>query len=165
MKFLKVALCIITAILFLEGISFSNEKEELPKIAFIRNDGANIRAGDNVNFESLCILEKDDPVKIVARRYSWFKIILPNKAHMYIKDSYVDLSPEEKTTGMVNAIHVNLRAGPDTKHSILAQASKPEILKILSEKNGWYQIMPTRGSCGWIHSSQIKFVIKGAKRN
>lgn len=156
MKFLKVVLCIIMAILFLEGTSFSNEKEELPKIAFIRNDGANIRAGDNVNFESLCRLEKGDPIKIVDRRYSWFKIVLPNNARMYIKGSYVDLDPEEKTTGIVNAIHVNLRAGPDTKHSILAQVSKPETLKILSEKNGWYQIRPTRGSCGWIHSSQIK---------
>jgi len=159
-RFLRISISIVMLLLFLPADSFSEEKENLLKVGFVRNNGANVRAGDNVNFETLCTLEKGDPVKIAGKRYSWFKIYLPGKAHVYIKGEYVDLAPEQNSIATVNAMRVNLRAGPDTKHSILAQASRPEKLYIVSEKNGWYKIRPPKRAFGWIHSSQIR-LIKG----
>jgi len=164
MKPLKISLSIVTMLLFLGGISFSEEENEFPKIGFIKNDSANVRAGDNVNFESLCKLEKNDPVKIVDNRYSWFKVILPKKAYLYIKSDYVDLSPGKKNIGTVNAMRVNLRAGPDTKYSILDQVSKPETVTIISEENGWYKIEPSDEAYGWIHSNQISLTPRDLKK-
>ena len=161
MKLLR-GLTLATLVFFLlahNDISFSNEKEDFPKIGFVKNDGANVRAGDNVNFKALCELEKGDPLKIIGKRYSWFKINLPKKAHIYIKNDYVALDPE-KEIGTVTALHVNLRAGPGTEYSILGQVSRPEKLNVVSEKDGWYKIEPPQGIKGWISSSQIKFILE-----
>lgn len=131
--------------------------EDFPKIGFVKNDGANVRAGDNVNFETLCKLRKGDPVTITDRRYSWFKILLPTNAYVYINSDYVDPDYVKAETGVVNAQRVNLRAGPDTKYSIVGQVSEPESVKIISEENGWYKIEPPAQTTGWLHSDLVTF--------
>lgn len=156
MKFAKIVTMLFILSFILIGVCFADEEETLSKIGFVKNNGANVRAGDNINFETLCRLEKGDPVKIIGKRYSWFKIILPKKAHIYVKNDYVDLDPE-KDIGVVNALRVNLRAGPGTRYSILSQVSRPEMLNVLSEKDGWYKIEPPERTPGWMHSSQIMF--------
>ncbi len=158
----KVACVLFIISLVISGISFSDENE-FPKVGFIKNDKSNVRAGDNINFERLCQLEKGDPVKIIGKRYSWFKINLPNAAHLYIKNDYVDLGLEKKV-GVVNVRRVNLRAGPGTKFSSLGQVSKPDKMNVLSEEDGWYKIIPPEGVVGWIHDSQISFTPETAKK-
>ncbi|MBU1061273.1 MAG: SH3 domain-containing protein [Candidatus Omnitrophica bacterium] len=166
MKITKIFSLIFLLALFLhnsflaaqDAAATASVEEEFPKLGFVKNKGANIRAGDNINYESLCKLEKGDPIKIIGKRYSWYKIILPKKAHIYIKDDYVDLT-EQKGIGIVNASRVNLRAGPDTKYSITGQVSKPQELNIVSETDGWYAIEPPKGTTGWINSSQIMYTL------
>lgn len=158
MRVIIVKIFFVVSISFLitsGSVSFSSE-EGFPKIGFVKNNGANVRAGDNINFERLCKLEKGDPVKIVGKRYSWFRIKLPKTAHLYIKSDYVDLDPKSKI-GVVNAMRVNLRVRPGTKYSTLGQVSKPEELDVLAEENEWYEIIPPEGTTGWMHSSQITF--------
>ena len=146
----------IWVVLFLCPISFSNAEEDFPKIGFVRNDNVNVRAGDNINFESLCQLKKGDPIKIIGRRYSWFKIKLPRDAYAYIKTDYVDLS-QEKNRGIVKASRVNIRVGPGTKYSIMGQVSAPEELNVLGEEDGWYKIEPPNQTAGWIKAGQVSF--------
>ncbi len=161
MKNIKIFITIFILWLATQNHSYSSAEEGHPKIGFVKNDGANVRAGDNINFESLCKLQEGDPLRITDKRYSWFKIILPKKAHIFIKNDYVDLNPN-KETGVVNAVQVNLRAGPGTRYSILGQASSPQELNIISEKDGWYEIEPPDGlAAGWIHSSQVRFSLEG----
>lgn len=138
-----------------QGTSFSDESE-FQKVGFVKNKGANVRAGDNLNFEKLCQLEKGDPVRIVDKRYSWFEIMLPKTASIYIKNDYVDVDTENRV-GIVNGLNVNLRAGPGTNYSILGQVSNPEELDVVIEENGWYKIIPPKGITGWIHYSQVTF--------
>ncbi|MFC1666670.1 SH3 domain-containing protein [Candidatus Omnitrophota bacterium] len=156
-----ISLFILSSVLC--GACFSTEEENFPKIGFVKNNDANLRAGDSVNFESLYRLQKGDPVKIVDKRYSWFKIMLPKGAHLYIKNDYVDLVPYEGA-GIVNAMRVNLRAGPGANYSVLGQASGPEKLNVFSEKDGWYEIERPNGTAGWMHSSQLRLGSEGVKR-
>jgi uncharacterized protein YgiM (DUF1202 family) len=131
--------------------------EDISKIGFIKNDGANVRAGDNVNFTSLCKLEDGDPVKVIGKRYSWYKILLPEKAHVYIKGDFVEIIPDQEEAG-INASNVNLRAGPGTKYAIVGQVSKPDKIHIVAEEeNAWYKITPPKNIAGWVHSSQLRF--------
>lgn len=154
MKYIKIF--IVTFSLFtLTAYGQENAEEKFPKTGYVKNDGSVVKAGDNINFESLCVLSKSESVKIVDRRYSWLKIILPRKAALYINKDYVTLTSDEKGIGIVNASNVNLRAGPGTKYSIIGQISKPEKVSILSEDAGWYKIEPPYGSTGWISSNQI----------
>lgn len=141
----------------LPGVCFSQEGyEELSKIGFVKNNGANVRAGDNVNFTSLCQLDEGDPVKVIGKRYSWYKVALPRSAYLYIKSDFVDLL-SEKGEAEVNAGRVNLRAGPGTKYAILGQVSKPERVHVVLEEDGWYKIIPPEGIGGWVHESQLRF--------
>ena len=137
--------------------SATNEepKEKFPCAGYIKTDTATVRAGDNANFEALCTLEKADKIKVMDKRYSWLKILLPQKAYLFIKKDYVDLTLDEKGIGIVNATNVNLRAGPGTRYSILGQVSKPEKLYIASEENGRYKVFPPYGISGWLHESQV----------
>lgn len=156
MKLARISALLLAMVFLLQGLCFSDTKEEFPKIGFAKNSGSNVRAGDNINFESLCKLRKGDPVKIIDERYSWFNIMLPKMAHVYIKNDFVDADLDENS-GEVNAARVNLRAGPDTKYSIIGQVSKPQELRIVSEIDGWYEIEPPEEIAGWIHASQVSF--------
>ena len=162
MRLLRVFIILFILSVLFHGICLSDEEKDFPKIAFVKNDGANVRAGDNVNFEALCRLETGDPVKIIDKRYSWFKILLPQKAYLYIKDDYVDLA-SEKGIGAVNAVRVNLRAGPGTKYSILGQVSRPDKVKVVLKKEGWCKIQPPKATAGWIHSTQVGFSLGNIK--
>ena len=159
MRLVKVGvLALLLSCLFCDTPYANTDAEEkLSRIGFIKNDLSNVRAGDNINYEILCKLKKGDPVKLIGKRYSWYKIDLPRNAYVYIKDDYVDLDHEKgEKIGKVNTVRVNLRAGPGTKHSILGQVSKPESLRVISrEEGGWYKIEPPQGASGWVHSSQI----------
>jgi len=156
MKYIKIVIGICAFSLFILHFSTAEDTEEkFPKIGYVKNDGAIVRAGDNANFEALCSLEKSDSVKIIDKRYSWFKILLPRKAYLYISRDFVDLTSNEKGIGIVNATNVNLRAGPGTRYPIIGQVSKPEKLYIISEENNWYKIDPPYGSAGWINAGQI----------
>jgi uncharacterized protein YgiM (DUF1202 family) len=156
MKYFKSFVVIfILSLAALTAYAQEEAKEKFPKIGYIKNDGAVVRAGDNVNFENLCALSKSDSVKVIGRRYSWLKILLPKGAFLYINKDYVDLTSDEKGIGVINAANVNLRAGAGTRYSIICQISKPEQVSIISEDNGWYKIEPPYGTTGWMHSDQI----------
>ena len=156
MRLKGIYLLTVATVFLLTGICFSDTDEDFDKVGFIGNDGANVRAGDNKNFESLCQLEEGAPIKVVGKRYSWFKIELPKEAHLYIKNDYVELVPKGDQ-GLVSAVDVNLRAGPGTKYSILGQVSNPAKVIVISEVDDWYEIEPPHGTTGWIHSSEINF--------
>jgi uncharacterized protein YgiM (DUF1202 family) len=156
MKHIKILICIFSLFtLTAYGQEQEEVKENFPKIGHVKNDEAIVRAGDNVNFENLCSLSKSDSVKVVDRRYSWLKVLLPRKAFLYVSKDYVYLTSDEKGVGVITASSVNLRAGAGTRYSIVGQISKPEKVSIISEDNGWYKIEPPYGTTGWIHSDQI----------
>lgn len=156
MNWVKIFTAICIFVSFNQCIIYSEEeKAGHPRIGIIESDDVNVRAGSNINYESLCKLNKGDRVEIIGESYGWYRIILPKKAHLYIKSDYVDFSFEQKIAE-VNARRVNLRAGPDTNHSILGQVSKPYKLDIMGESAGWYQIEPPDGVSGWIHSLHVR---------
>lgn len=167
MGFIKYlnSLIIIFSLLTLTTYAQEEAKEKFPKAGYVKNDGAAVKAGDNENFESLCVLSKSESVKIIDRRYSWFKILLPRKAVLYVNKDYINLTSDEKGIGIINASNVNLRAGPGTRYSIIGQISKPEKVSILSEDMGWYKIEPPYGAAGWIRSNQIDIAEENEIKN
>ncbi|OIO33329.1 MAG: hypothetical protein AUJ70_03430 [Candidatus Omnitrophica bacterium CG1_02_40_15] len=140
-------------------------KERFPKVGYVKNDSAAVKAGDNENFENLCVLSKSESVKIIDRRYSWLKILLPRKAALYVNKDYINLTSDEKGIGIINAANVNLRAGAGTRYSIIGQISKPEKVSILSEDAGWYKIEPPYGAAGWVRSNQIDIAEENEIKN
>ena len=156
-------LIIILSLFTLTAYAQEEAEEKFPRAGYVKDSGAIVRAGDNANFENLCALSKSDSVKIIERRYSWFKILLPRKAALYVSKDYVTLTSDEKGIGIINAGNVNLRAGAGTRYAIVGQISKPEKVSILSEEPGWYKIEPPYGTVGWVLSSQITLAEEGGQ--
>ncbi|PIV39573.1 MAG: hypothetical protein COS29_01895 [Candidatus Omnitrophica bacterium CG02_land_8_20_14_3_00__42_8] len=154
MRYIK-SFVVIFSLLTLTAYAQEEAKERFPKVGYAKDDGVIVKGGDNVNFENLCVLSKADSVKVIDRRYSWLKILLPKKAFLYISKDYVDLTSDEKGVGIINASSVNIRAGAGTRYSIIGQISKPEKVSVISEDSGWYKIEPPYGSAGWVNSGQI----------
>nr|MBU1328785.1 SH3 domain-containing protein [Candidatus Omnitrophota bacterium] len=164
MRYIK-SFVVVFLLLTLTAYAQEEAKEKFPKVGYIKNDGVAVKAGDNENFENLCVLSKSESVKIIGRRYSWFKVLLPRKAALYVNKDYVNLTSDEKGIGMINATNVNLRAGAGTRYSIIGQISKPEKISILSEDIGWYKIEPPYGAAGWIRSNQIDIAEESEIKN
>ncbi len=135
-------------------ISYAQESERFPRIGFIKSDRTNIRAGDNLNFEVLCQVSKGEAIKVIERRYKWYKVLLPKSACAFVKKEYVS---SDNGIGIVNANNVNVRAKPGLNSTIIGQLNKEEKIKIKEEIEGWYKIEPSKNFTGWVHSDLITF--------
>ena len=130
-------------------------KEKFPFVAQVVSDGANVRAGQNINFEKLCRLKKGDQLVVVGRNYNWYKIKLPEQVSGYLRQDYLQL--EHYDVGVVNANNLNIRAGAGVNFSSLGRLAKGSKVKIRGKNGEWFQIEPPEGSVGWIEASLVVF--------
>lgn len=135
--------------------SFVVAEEKFPYLGQITSDGVNIRAGQSANFEKVGQLKASEPVVVLEKSYSWYKIRLPVTAKSYISAKYV--KELDKKTGEVTTDRVNVRCGPGEQSSILGQADKGQYIRILEKLEGWYKIEPIEESYGWIKEGFLKY--------
>ena len=150
-KFLSLFLPL--SLIWIQAVAFADEK--FPFLAEVSSPSVNIRAGQHLNFEKLCRLNKGVEVVVVAKSYSWYKIKLPAEAKSFISQNYIQLINDQ--TGSVTANRVNVRAGPDPNTTALGQVKKGTTVKILEKLPGWYRIEPVDGTYGWVSDQYLKF--------
>lgn len=166
--FKKAVILFLASALF---CGYAGATDKFPFVAEITADNTNVRAGQNVNFEKLYVLKKGDLVTVVEKNYTWYKIVLAPEAKCFINKSYVKIY--QAASGVVTGNRVNLRAGPGPNYTALGQLMKDDVVEIISETNGWYQIKPAPGTFGWISEQflvyksqqvpEIKEVMKAAQ--
>lgn len=59
------------------------------------------------------------------------------------------------TTGVVLADRLNVRTGPSTSYSAFHTLYKGNIVKVIGQNNGWYQIKLSDGRTGWVSGSYL----------
>lgn len=157
MKWFRAFLPLILGFGMIMGVASTGrcQVELFPFIAEITADGVNMRAGQSAHFEQLHQLNKGDRVIVEDKQYSWYKVRLPYNAASYISDQYV--KTDNNIIGEVIGNRVNVRAGADSRRSILAQAVQGDQLYILEHIPGWYKIKPVQGSYGWISEQYVEF--------
>ncbi|MFZ7102274.1 MAG: SH3 domain-containing protein [Peptococcaceae bacterium] len=52
--------------------------------------------------------------------------------------------------GMISGSIVNVRSGPGTEYTRIAQVNEGQFVSILSEENNWYQVKLADGKVGWL---------------
>lgn len=133
-------------------------EEKFPFLARVEKDGVNVRAGQNINFEKIGYLQKEERIVVVDRSYSWYKIQLLRNADSYISTNFVKILGEG--IGEVTANRVNIRARKGVNSSVLGQLNKGTLVRVLSESEGWYKIEPANLSYGWVLAEYIAFQSK-----
>jgi hypothetical protein len=82
---------------------------------------------------------------------AWAKIVLPEKAHAWVKSSYIDANHT------VNAkSKLNIRGGPGENYSVLGTLQPGETVKELSTKNGWTEIETTTNAYAFMAAQYLK---------
>ena len=145
----------ITAFFLFLSVTIVFADEKFPFLAEVSAPSVNIRAGQHLNFEKICRLNKGTEVMVVGRSYSWYKIKLPAEAKSFISQNYIQ--PINAQTGSVTANRVNVRAGPDPNTTALGQVKKGTTVKILEKLPGWYRIEPVDETYGWVSDQYLKF--------
>jgi cell wall-associated NlpC family hydrolase len=59
-------------------------------------------------------------------------------------------APAPARTGVTTDDNVNLRTGPGTSYSVIAQLPRGTTLEVLGQQAGWYRVATARGTVGWV---------------
>ena len=154
-----------TLILFTAGISFLNPvmliaqlqaKEEL-SVSFVgicTGNKVNVRAGADINYEVITQINKNDKIVVLGKSYKWYKIKIPQGTDCFVHKDYIQSKGNLKK---IKGDHINIRSGPDIKHSVLGQLNNNDPVKIKTQEGDWYRIAAPKEFFAWVYSDFIKY--------
>lgn len=146
------------AIIFLVPVPGFAAQESFPFLAQAINERVNVRAGQSQNFEKLCQLGKGEEVIVVGKDFSWYKVQLPSRTHVYLSDKYVRLAGSME--GEIVGDRVNVRSSAKVESTILGQLEKGSRIRIIEKSPGWYKIAPPAQVFGWVADGLLAFKSK-----
>src|SRR3989338_30320 len=145
----------IVAILTIVSFPVFAAQESFPFLAEAINERVNVRAGQSQNFEKLCQLEKGEEVIVVGKDFSWYKVQLPSRTHVYVSDKYVRLAGSME--GEITGDRVNVRSSAKAESTILGQIEKGARIRVIEKLQGWYKIAPPAQVFGWVAEGLVTF--------
>jgi SH3-like domain-containing protein len=121
-----------------------------PFLAEITSDDVYIRSGPGTQYYNSGKARKGDKVKVVSNKFSWLQIVPPAGSYSWISKQYVQIDPQNNTSGTVIGEAVRVYAGSDEvqpMHSASMQVklNKGDKITIVGEeKDGLCKIAPLR---------------------
>jgi len=134
----------------------------LPFMAEITSDDVYVRSGPGTNYYYCGKLRKTDKVRVVGSRFSWLQISPPQGSYSWISKQYVQIDPQNSTSGSVIGEAVRVYAGSDDvqpMHSTTMQVklNKGDKVSLLGEeKDGYCKITPPEGAYLWVSNQYAK---------
>ncbi len=126
----------------------------LPFVGRVTTDRVYIRAGQNVNFETVATVKTNDTLIVLEDSYGWLKVKLPADAKAYIKAEYVDqLTPE---VGSVKADRVNIRCAASTTATVIGKLVRGNRFYIKAKEGDWLAIKPLDQFTGWVKKEFVE---------
>jgi SH3-like domain-containing protein len=118
----------------------------------VTTDNANVRTGPGKKYQITMELFSGYPLKVLKKQGEWYKITDYEKDSGWIHKSIV----KSRDTVIVNAKKsLNMRSGPTTKNSVVADVERGVVLKKLESKGKWTKVRHSTGTVGWIYSSLL----------
>lgn len=115
----------------------------------VTTDGANVRTGPGTNYPASMELFEGYPLKVETKQGEWYKIVDYEKDTGWIHESIV----KKADTVIVDAkASVNMRSGPGTNNSVVADVERGVVLKILDSNGKWTKVQHANGTSGWIYT-------------
>ncbi len=133
-----------------------------PFLAEITGDDVYVRSGPGTQYYNCGKARKDEKVKVVGNKFSWLQIVAPAGSYSWISKQYVQIDPQNKTSGTVIGDAVRVYAGSDEvqpMHSTSMQVklNKGDKVTIVGEeKDGYCKIAPPEGAYLWVSSQHAK---------
>lgn len=133
-----------------------------PFLAEITGDDVYIRSGQGTQYYNSGKVRKGDKVKVVGNKFSWLQIVPPAGSYSWISKQYVQIDPQNNTSGTVIGDAVRVYAGSDEVQpmhstSLQVKLNKGDKVTIVGEeKDGYCKIAPPEGAYLWVSSQHAK---------
>ena len=111
----------------------------------------NMRSGPGTNYSVLWELGRGYPLKVVARKGKWLKVVdfendsgwvyrplTSRRAHLIVKKSVV-----------------NIRSGPGTRYRVVGKANYGVVLRTQARRGGWVKVRHEKGLTGWVQRNLL----------
>jgi uncharacterized protein YgiM (DUF1202 family) len=128
--------------------------------AVVSANHVNVRGRARINSEVITRMTNGEPVMVLEEitlknsgpeePSAWAKIVLPEKAHAWVKSSYLDADKSVKPQKL------NLRGGPGENYSVLGVLRKGEVVKEISTKGDWSEIEATTNAYAFMAAQYLK---------
>lgn len=125
------------------AISASAAGNTMYGIGFVNASSLRLRKEASTTSETLTYAPRNDCVVVISKEGDWYKVNY-NLQIGYMSADYLSVLTRENAElgyGSVTGSGVNLRSGPGTGYSRVAQASKGDKAYILGLNNGWYKVI------------------------
>lgn len=118
----------------------------------VNKDNVNVRTGPGTDNPVSMELFAGYPLKVVRKQGDWIKFTDFENDTGWIHKSLVT----KGDSVIVNAKKsVNMRSGPSTKNSIVADIERGVVLTKISQKGKWTQVRHSSGTVGWVYNPLI----------
>lgn len=146
MKILNKALSLALALVLCIGsfaITASAASTTMYGIGFVNASSLRLRKEASTSSATITMAPRNDCVVVIAKVGKWYKVNY-NLQVGYMSADYLTVLTRENAElgyGQVTGASVNLRSGPSTSYSRVAQAGKGDKAYILGLNNGWYKVI------------------------
>lgn len=146
MKFTKRTISLALAVFLLVGsmaISVFAADEIKSGIGFVTASALRLRSEPNTDCTTLDYAYNGDAVVVISRDGDWYHVIF-NLQEGYMHSAYLSVLERENCElgyGKINTYCVNLRSGPSTDYSVVAQAYEGATAYIIGINCGWYKVI------------------------
>ena len=115
----------------------------------VKKDNVNVRTGPSTDNPVSMELFAGYPLKVIKKQGDWYKVSDFENDSGWIHNSIV----KKSDTVIINAKNsINMRSGPSTGDSIVANVERGVVLNKLSTQGKWTKVRHSSGTVGWIYS-------------
>jgi hypothetical protein len=138
------------------------ETPPFPYEAEITADDVYIRSGPGTNFYHCGKFKKGDRVKVVAKQFSWSRIVPPAGSFSWISMQYVKIDPGNPSVGIVSGENVRVYAGSDYVKPLYSTTLQDKLntgdkVKLSGEQmDEYYKIAPPPAAYLWVSTNFTK---------
>jgi len=135
------------------------ETPPFPYDAVITGDDVYIRSGPGTNFYHCGKFKQGDRVKVVAKQFSWSRIVPPAGSFSWISMQYVKIDPANPGVGTVTGDNVRVYAGSDFVKPLYSTTLQDKLktgdrVKLLGEQmDDYYKIAPPPAAYIWVSTN------------
>lgn len=172
MKHLKRYFLILFALITLASSmnirAFAKSVPIVTHVATVNATSLRLRSGPSSSHATISYAPGGDYVMITGKTGAWYQVNY-NLKQGYMHENYLKTylaKNVELGYGIVSANKVNLRSGPGTYYSIVAQANRDEKAYIIGFNQQWYKVIYKEYICyirsDYLELSQIPFENSGS---
>ena len=146
---------VFTLPVFAEETTFVNQASSSSFLGSTAADRVNLRAGPRLTSEVILQLRKGTQVHVLSQKDSWYGILLPPEASVFIAKAFVR---SDNNHSWVEGRRVHVRGGPGQAFSSLGFLSDQETIQVRKIIGEWAEIQPPSSCLGWVNKTYITFL-------